>query len=80
MTTKREALQKAKAMLNRDFDEGTVLQECKRLLDSGGVEPTEFTDYELARILIHVALKNKASQYRLISDKNVKAANNLAYF
>ena len=56
-------------------------KECKRLLNSGGIDPENYgNDYTLPKILLYVALKNAAFQYKPFLDGSLKDAKNLEHF
>lgn len=58
-----------------------VFSECQRLVNSGGIDLDAFEDtYEAAKIVLSVALKNLAYQWRPLSKEGKKIADNLEHF
>ena len=61
---------------------GWLIDECKRLYKSGGINPYDYQNgqYALPRVLLHVALKNLSKKLLTYSGKHKKDANNLKHF
>lgn len=77
--TKKQAIAKVKAMM-KDHNKATI-KKCEQLLNSGGVDVSEFTDnYLLPKILMHVALLSEAHQYKPLTKYDLKTAKNLMNF
>jgi len=56
-------------------------KECKRLADSGGIDVSGAEDdFRIPNIILYVALKNLAEQYRPYYYLNKKEAKNLLHF
>ncbi len=77
--TKKQALTKIKEMA-KDHNK-SLLKECERLLNCGGVD-VEGSDntYRIPKIILHVALLNEAWLYKPLSDKSTKQVNKLKKF
>ncbi len=55
-------------------------KECLKLFDSGGIDNSSFSNnYLLPKIILHVALKNLAQQYKPLSGYSEDINNLLKY-
>ena len=64
----------------KDHNKATV-KKCEQLLNSGGVDVSEFEDnYLLPKILLHVSLSNEARQYQPLGQHDLKTCKNLMKF
>ena len=75
MTTRSQTIDKIKEMI-LNLDE-MLETEVKRLIVSGGID---LDDETAPKVVLHVALKNIADQYRPLSAGGKKAASNLLHF
>lgn len=58
-----------------------IIEESERLLKSGGVNLESYDDdYLLPKIILYVALKNQAEQWKPFDKNALKDAKNLEHF
>lgn len=57
-----------------------IREEITRLLTSGAIDFDRDTQHGLPKILLHVALKNTASEYRPLTKEARAIARNLKHF
>lgn len=79
---KEDILSMVEEMYEKNNIKKEVLDECERLLASGGISfsDTEEGDFSTAKILMYVALKNIAFQYYPPTGTYKKIADNLEHF
>lgn len=74
-----EVLKKVKEMIKDDS--GWLLNKCKQLLKSGGVDPAEFAnDLSLPKILYYAALGDLRDNRKPLDKKYLQMAKNLSNF
>jgi len=79
MITKTQFKKKIKQLI---YESVEVLRDnAIELYECGGVDPEDFNnDYELPKIILHVALQNAADNFRPLSTEGKATANNLKHF
>ncbi len=77
--TKKQAIAKIRKMAAEQRK--TLLKECERLLNSGGVDVDGAeNNFLLPKTILHVALLNEANQYKPLTKQTQTDAKNLLKF
>jgi hypothetical protein len=78
--TEKQLITKIRSM-KKDINK-YLEEEAVRIYRCGGIDPEAYNkdEFALPKIILHVALKNLADQYRPLHEPHKATANNLEHF